>query len=289
MKEKRRRRQNRQQQQVILRGPPLNLTRPAVPESSSTLETTDDGVQRRRAQELLDAQRDSVKALTEMRENLVRHLNVTTVHRQLQEVGYAVVDDFLESSELITAMQDEAMALYKEDANVTRDLSNLGCSNVPLQGGSQQYAIAPRCIEWVVALTKHGAGVLGHEEDIDNGRSEGQMRVFDQNARKAALELLYVDEDVDDSRSAVDFTTIVEDKQNDVRRLSVIFFLVDSDWENGGGGYRFQDGTEFPAKRNRLVVVNATDTNIIQDTWRGTEHQKFGSSIVVHLIQKQGN
>lgn len=287
MKEKRKRRQSRQQRKITMEGPPVILS--SSP-SEPALDTVDEP-QQQRAKELLAAQRDSVKALTEMRESLDRHLNGTDVRDHLEKHGYASVDNFLGDEDLVETLLTEAVALYSDDgatssSNFTRDLVQLGCSVAPLEGGSEQYFQSPRCIEWVVALTKHCASVLGYEDRIDKRKTQGQLRVFDRNARMAALDLLKADDDDEPGDDNEKMQTIVQDVQSDLRRLSVMLFLMDADWSLDGG-FKFGDGVEILAQRNRLVLINSTDTHFASRPWRGNEGKRFAAVLQVHLIQHQ--
>mmetsp|Transcript_18449 Transcript_18449/g.23752 ORF Transcript_18449/g.23752 Transcript_18449/m.23752 type:complete len:368 (-) Transcript_18449:185-1288(-) len=298
MAEKRARRQGKQQQQAqappSLRDTAMTTSVTKDTQSQGVVQTHKDEVEfvKTKAQQLLARQKESISVLTSVRE-AVEQIEGGILCQSLQEKGYYVVNDFLNDGSLLESMQREAAAVY--DSNITYlDTEAIGFSGeflTPLQGGEEQYKIAPRSIEWVVGVTKY---MPSRVEEIDSGNCMAFMRTFDRSSRQAARQLFLGeqqenDDNVDDEDEPTASAFAVEaPEEEDMRYLSLRYYLVSKDWDSaaaGSGGLRFESlGKTIEAKSNRLIIYKSKEASLQKDAWyKG--NQARANCIELHLLK----
>jgi len=236
-----------------------------------------------KAQQLLEAQRQSVAMLTTVKE-CVQGLNADDIELSLKEKGYWCIDNFLNNPSVLDELQQEGVALLEEGSMVP-DVNHLGSGEYVcrLQGGNEQYVISPRIIDCVVSMTKHLPSQLP-TLDLDGANCMATMRTFDRKALQASIQLLTDGEQVEElpPRSF----GIVASEENDQRRLSMRYYLVPSEWtEACGGGLTFQDTNEsIEAVRDRLVLWRSSTAVYREEAWKGSDRLTTASCIELHLL-----
>jgi hypothetical protein len=306
MAEKRKRRGKRLPPKPLDDLPPSNLDFKSKPQQAENEEgslvvdeaarsDTEDATTTK-AQRLLQSQRESVAMLTAVRE-CVEKLPAANIQTALDAQGYWYCDDFLKDAAVLVAgrgvidqMSTEGVALLQTEG-MAQDVSNLGSGEYVcnLQGGNDQYVVSPRSIEWVVAVTKHLATHLVFKQPaqlLSTSNCMANMRTFDRKALLASLALLTGQNDVETMEVSRPFATIVQDERSDLRRLSLFYYLVSSDWETtAGGGITFEKtGENVHAKRDRLVILKSDTTAVRQEFWKGREDLPYASCIELHLV-----
>lgn len=252
-----------------------------------------------KAQRLLQSQRESVAMLTAVRE-CVEALPADEIKAALAEQGYYCCDDFLKDDLILDQLSAEGVALLQM---MTQDfVANLGSGEYvcSLQGGGDQYVVSPRSVEWVVSVTKHLAAHLKMSESLSATNCIASMRTFDRKALAASLALLTGESNITEAVNASaqrPFGTIVNDVETDLRRLSLVYYLVDAAWDaavsggsDGGGGMSFQSSEEIVhPKRDRLVLFQSNSCIFQKQVWRGREDAPFASCIELHLLVKNSD
>jgi len=223
--------------------------------------------------------------------------------------GYYIVSDNLLNAEALCSERAAAgssmldgMELDLEDGGICG-----GQYGAAIVGGEEQYVECPRCVEYVVSLTRHLPAKLlcdeeGTEEDVlgfrlDSAASMAGIRTFDRNARASALKLLHADdEDDNDGDTARPFEYVVDGKTPDDRRkVTALYYMVPDDWNaQCGGGMTIQtDGGNnevlIEAKRDRLVIFRSDKCLHRMEEWLGAEEGgerlDVGSHIRTHFVQ----
>jgi len=164
----------------------------------------------------------------------------------------------------------------------------------------------PRCVEYVVSLTRPLPAKLLYDEEeeedvlgfrLDSAASMAGIRTFDRNARASARILLHADEDDDGEPSPVaarPFDYVVDGTTPDDRRkVTALYYMVPDDWNaQCGGGMTIKTcgGNEvvIEAKRDRLVVFRTDKCLHRMEEWLGEEGGEgldVGSHIRTHLVQ----
>lgn len=186
-------------------------------------------------------------------------------------------------------------------------------------GGAEQYVDCPRCVEYVVSLTRHlplklddgvgdeGDGVTGAGGGssslgfrLDGAASMAGIRTFDRNARLNALKLLLPDNSSSDIE-ARPFKYIVDGNiQDDRRKITALYFMVPDGWNaQCGGGVRIKtvaNGDEgnkddndneviIEAKKDRLLIFRSDLCLHSMEGWVGSEGLEVGSHLETHFIQ----
>ena len=246
------------------------------------------------AKELLESQRKSVNMLTMVRERVEEMLAKEKLSSALDENGYLVVDGFLGDAATIQEIEQEATNMLQDD-ELNADTSNLGSGEyiVPIQGGEQQYAKCPRLVELVISTTKH----LPIEYDdsdtsLDASACMATLRVFDRKAYMASKALLTRSSEDDDGDAQVtpSYRTIVKDNEEDLRKLTLYYYVLDETW-NGefcGGGVAFESsGAVVPAQRDRLILFQSDTTSFRPIPWTGSENHQVGRCVELHLVKKK--
>jgi len=231
-----------------------------------------------------------------------------------------VVDNFLSrngnddddsssgKNNLMHQLQTEANLLYgsSSGSNTTTQLdptaqAALGFAGeflTPLQGGDDQYQVAPRSIEWVVGVTKYLPTKL---PDLDSANCMAVLRTYDASARAAARRLFFgerqgeedggTDRTDDDEPTCTDYAPEVPD-ESDLRHLSLRYYLVDKDWDGMAGALTFQStpDTTIEARADRLVLYQSKGVQIQKNAWflgANNNDDKNGNCIELHLLQKK--
>jgi hypothetical protein len=291
MTEKRARRKARQERKLNL--PKRTQTISSFSKSSGTKEDmppkpneTHDEPPVQRAQELVNKQRRSVEMLTLVRER-IEQISAEEAHQELSNKGYFVVDNFLDREEIVKELEEEGIKLLD---NGVPDMNNLAMGKyvAPIQGGEEQYLICPRSIEWVVSTTKHFGSTVVPDLDLDCEKCLGNMISFNRNALEAAKKLLVGDKDETTenihANNNTPFACIVNrNDENDRRRLSLRYYLVDDDW-SFGGNLEFENQGLVEAKRDRLVVWKSAETPFREEPWQGDTLHCFASCLDLDLI-----
>ena len=260
---------------------------------------TDPTLAKTKAQQLIDAQRDSIAMLTHVTEK-IQELPTAIIRDALDETGYIVIDGFLGRStdyDAIPLLRDEGRSML---AHMEADLTNLGSGEytVALKGGEDQYTQCPRSVEFVVSTTKHMVSHLGLNDTLDDGASMATLRTFDRKAFKASLALLTGKEDEDLVGESTKPFGIVATEENDQRRITLMYYIVSSTWDssNCGGGLTFEgDGATVEAKSDRLVILKSDTCSFRRDPWKGSdaEENMTGTCLELHLVlkneQEEGN
>lgn len=260
-----------------------------------------------KAKELVRAQQESVQMLTHVA-NQIEALDVEKLVSKLNNQGYFVVNDFLQS-DIAVKIQQECESIYQQN-DMTADVTNLGTGEfiVALEGGQEQYPKCPRSIELIVSLTNKLSARLNNVENYhgpvldDRACAQATARVFDRSSLKASLELLLgANDDMDTVLQNVatsKYQTVVErDEQDetsseDLRKLSLCYFAVPSSWdESCGGGISFQNDdnseTSVDARRNRLVLWKSDAAFFRKEPFRGSEEMPIAVCIELHLLEKR--
>jgi hypothetical protein len=307
--------------------PPKRTQPTQVAAAEPAKEEDDDAYVSSNAKDLVEAQRESVKMLTFVTERIEKELPIDQVLEDLQIQGYSVVDDFLNDDTIVSTMESEAQRMY-ENNDMTADVTNLGTGEflVALEGGTDQYPKCPRSIELVVSLTNKLAARLNTqkeqpnmEEDLplpllnDRACSRALCRLFDRSALQASLKLLLGDSESVEAAlnkkaaaaaaaaavSSLPFQTVIEkdrednDKEEDLRKLSLCYYFVPSKWDGDcGGSMTFESSTSdnpssVSAKRDRLVLWKSDSAAYRKEPFRGTDEFSVASCIELHLLQQQ--
>ena len=285
--------------------------KPPTPTGVSTENNVDDEATTQKAKALVEAQRESVKMLTHVA-NQVAAIDLETLVESLDNRGYFVVDDFLKDDEIVNVLQKESEDLYQNN-EMTADASNLGIGEfiVAIEGGNEQYPKCPRSIELIFSLTSKLSARFnsddGFKEKVvtldDRACSNAVARLFNRSALKASLQLLLgVDDDMDQALENLKpppFQTVIEKDKleketeesttNDLRKISICYYAVPSRWGASlGGGVSFEGGSTVEAKRNRLVIWKSDTTPCRREPFRGSDDVSLASCFELNLVhQKQ--
>ena len=252
----------------------------------------DDEIQARAAK-LIESQRKSVDTLTLIKER-TEALDYDAIADGLQSKGYCVIDNFLDQSELIAEMEQEAIQMLQND-KLDRDVTNLESGEfvTAIQGGEAQYADVPRTVEYIVSLTRHMPPLLNEHNKaverakLDDTASTGSLRVFDRRARQSSLELLT------EAPPPRDFELANEGNKNDLKAITVMYFLSPEDWDaDMGGGVAFEaDETVIEPCRDRLLVFRSDSCRYRMEPFSvdAAAGRDNCAHIVNHLLRKGGS
>jgi hypothetical protein len=106
-------------------------------------------------------------------------------------------------------------------------------------------------------------------------------RLFSHKAFQASLQLLTGEQKLLDEPPPRDFRT-VQEGDDDKRRVSMVYYTVPKGWCHGGG-ISFDDGEDFSAMRDRLLIWKSSKM-FRHEVWRGNEDMPFASCIELHLV-----
>eukprot|EP00536_Pseudo-nitzschia_multiseries_P016042 jgi/Psemu1/312725/fgenesh1_kg.1006_\ len=262
-----------------------------------------------KAKQLLKAQRDSVNMLTLVKEQIMERLSESEFRGSLEENGFAVIDDFFGSNSsddtdekkaspasILTQLEEEGSRML-EEGGMEVDVANLGKGQyiAPIAGGEKQYTACPRIVEIVVSATKHVPEVFGDDSHeyttlkLDPSACMATLRSFDRKALKASLALLMGNENADDILEQDTPFSVMADKVDDQRKLSLNYYIVSDKWdEQCGGGLEFESGVKVHAKKDRLVAFYSDSTKFKSIVWKGSDdapETRIGSAIELHLVR----
>mmetsp|Transcript_12883 Transcript_12883/g.30564 ORF Transcript_12883/g.30564 Transcript_12883/m.30564 type:complete len:341 (+) Transcript_12883:67-1089(+) len=287
MTEKRRRRQAKQQ----TRDKSYENLPPTKLDFMSEVSEDDDSPERfkdpteaaEKAKDLLKSQRESVDMLTMVTEKL-KALPTAEILSALSKNEFFVVDDFLCSEGTLASLEAEAHSMF-ENEEMEMDTANLGAGEyiVSIKGGKEQYNKCPRSVELVVSTTKHVPDVL-ESLALDGSACMATFRAFDNKTLKASMNLLLGNGEKEINSSTRDFGKVV-DGPEDMRRLTLFYYIVPPTWsETCGGGLIFENAS-VSAKRDRLVIWKSDSTLFKKELWKGDgDSNTFGSCIELHLV-----
>lgn len=268
--EKRKRRAQKQVSHTIQTRKPVSFKEETVQVETEAADAVDQEVEGK-AQQLLEAQRQSVAMLTRVKE-AVESIDVSELERK----GYMVVDDLLEDLDGLERLAVEGQGMLVEHGQMTADVERLGSAEyiTRLKGGQEQYQYCPRAIEWVVSCTKHFP--VAH---VDRTQTMAFMRTFDRKAYLASLQLLTGSIDDGGGKSDAPFGLVVDG--DDDRRIISMRYYLNSD---SGSNLTFETtGETVAAARDRLIVWKSASTSYRADPWQGDA--PYGSCIELHLLQ----
>ena len=288
--------------------------------------TSEQSTEATKAQLLVQAQKESVSTLTAVKA-AVEQLPVQEIQEALSTTGFWYGDTFLlndnnNNNQLFSKLQKEGQELLPSMEKQSDELVS-GEYTVAIQGGQEQYKICPRSIEWVVSVTKHLPVLLSADgNDLNNNNNNNNedyklsatncmatMRTFDRKALEASLELVIASSGAGDAATATTTTTdveamidetkdssrpfemVVSEPKTDLRRLSLCYYLVPTDWkEEYGGGLSFlsgindQETTTIAAQRDRLVIWKSDKTRVRKNPWKGHKNHPLASCIELDLV-----
>jgi len=249
-----------------------------------------------RAKEVIEAQRQSVKMLTHVRE-CVEGLPYDEVNAALDSQGYYVVDNFFKDKDLISALEQESRAMLESD-QMEFDMLNGGTGEyiASVKGGEEQYTVCPRTVEMVVSVSKHMPKLIGGDTPLDDSVSMATMRTFDRKKLLAAMALLTGDNSEKNIQNLPprSFGTVIEGNEpNESRKITLYYYPLPMQWdESCGAGIIFQgeDKNEVnvtvEAKRDRLVILKSDTCVHSKDAWKGKEGLEVGSCMELHFVSK---
>jgi len=262
-------------------------------EDQTEMTTNKDDETKTKAATLIEKQRKSVDVLTHIR-NCVDKLPHEDITTALSSSSYYVVDDFL-GSDLCTAMEKEGQSMLTSD-KLQLDLKSGICSGeyaTLIKGGEEQYSDCPRCVEYVVTLTKHFPSHFksGLNFQLDDTASMASLRTFDRKARFSSLKLLTGN--TDDDNSIRPFAHVVDGEiENDRRKVTILYFMVPDGWTaECGGGLTIKknngenDEVFIEAKKDRILIFRSDVSLHRMEGWVGSEENGVGSCVVMHLVQ----
>lgn len=254
---------------------------------------------------LVDKQRKSVEILTFIREK-VDDLDYPDIIESLSSGShFHVVDNFL-GSELNDEMAKEGKSML-ENNKLQLDISRGVCSGefaAAITGGEEQYVDCPRCVEFVVSLTKQITTALNQKNGesefqfkLNDGASMAGIRVFDRKARISSLSML-LGKDVTDIDDAYDsdlpeqpFSYVVnkDGEEKDMRKVSLLYFLNSDGWNEGCGASfiskeKDDDEVIVEAKHDRLILYRSDECLHKMDKWIGDSTSDFGACIACHFV-----
>ena len=282
-----------------LERPKVLDTIPKPDEWTKTVSTSDQVKTMKDAEEaksqasaLIETQRKSVDVLTHVRE-CVESLPYEKIIKTVSE-GQAHVQDGFLGLDLSEEIKLEGEFLFSEK-KMELDLQAGICSGeyaAAIKGGEDQYSDCPRCVEFVVSLTRHMSAKINDCEEkfsciLDDKASMAGVRTFDRKARLSSLQLLTGGEE-NDPISDRPFTFVVDkdSEELDLRRISVIYFSTHDNWNmDCGGGITLKDGDDIEAKNDRLVVLSSEECEHKMNEWIGNDDLQSGSYIITHLVK----
>lgn len=272
-----------------------------------------------KASSMVQAQKKSVEMLTFIRETVedTSTIPYEKIKAALEKPPYYYVhDSFFQGSDsteekaqgLIQDLKLEAESLYKENRLSLTEVGS-GEFGSPLTGG-ENYQFSPRCVEYVVSMTKHLPALLGGSIDdsndddneeklggLDDSASMGSIVYFDRASKQASFSFLSDEEKEKEKNRAFDFVNGKDIK--DIRKVTALYFMTDPKWssdefDNLGGGITIRNKESgedvFVApKRDRLLFMRSDLTLHSRNIWNGSEEEGLGNGayLMTHFIQKR--
>ena len=233
------------------------------------------------AKQMIAAQRKSLDMLAFVRER-VESLPSQVISQSLDTNGFCVLDSFLGNDDVISILQSEGDTLLRENQMET-DVRVLGSGEffATIEGGEEQYPRCPRTIELVVSLTKHVA-MLIQGYNLSPRNCMATIRTFDRKA-KVASNVLVTGGDMTIARPF----GIVADDDTDSRKVTVLYYLVSSEWQNEGGITFEQENTTVSAKRDRLIILRSDTCRHRLEAFLGRDELDTATYLELHLVVKK--
>ena len=232
------------------------------------------------AKQMIAAQRKSLDMLAFVRER-VESLPSHVISQSLDTIGFCVLDSFLGNDDVISILQSEGDVLLRDNKMET-DLRALGSGEffATIKGGQEQYPLCPRTIELVVSMTKHIATIIkGY--NLSPRNCMATIRTFDRKA-KVASNVLVTGSDMIPARPF----GIVNDDDTDSRKVTVLYYLVSSEWQNEGGITFEQENTTISAKRDRLIILRSDTCRHRLEAFLGHDGLNTATFLELHFIVK---
>mmetsp|Transcript_1789 Transcript_1789/g.2655 ORF Transcript_1789/g.2655 Transcript_1789/m.2655 type:complete len:403 (+) Transcript_1789:201-1409(+) len=275
------------------------------PKQEEQPEVKDPGAEEKaKAAQLIESQRKSVATLTYIREKVeaLPYAEIAAALKENDNRGYYVLDDFL-GDELASEIAAESTSLLNSD-KLKPDLTHIGSGEYvsEIKGGQDQYADCPRCVEYVVSLTRFmpplldGEKVMGELQSLDSTASMASLRAFDRKARLSSLELLTPG--TEEPPRPFGYANGGDDE--DARKVTVLYFLTPSEWtKECGGGVTVrsiggeEDGNSndgdvlVEAKKDRLVIFRSDTCLLRLNAWKGTDELMNGGCLATHLVKSR--
>jgi len=249
-----------------------------------------------RAKQVIEAQRESVKMLTHVRE-CVEGLPYDEIRAALDAQGYYVFDNFLKEKDVISVLEQESRAMLEND-QMEFDMQNGGTGEyiTSVKGGEEQYTVCPRTVELVVSVTKHMPKLIGGDTALDDSVSMTTLRTFDRKKLLASMALLAGG---DGGKNVQDlpprpFGTVIDGNEpNESRKVTLYYYPLPMQWdESCGAGIIFQgnddneENVPVEAKRDRLIILKSDTCVHSKDAWKGKEGLEVGTCMELHFVSK---
>ena len=254
-----------------------------------------------RAAKLVETQRKSIDTLTFVGERIGAIPNYSDLVTPSSD-SVLMVDNFLGNANLVQDMAKECDTMFQ---NGKLTFASVGEYTAQVRGGKDQYNDCPRCVEFVVSLTKNMPTYLNEAADenewtqIDSSASMASVVVFDRKARSAFNGLVQEtssEEDNDDGIKEEEgekksFQLINGGLDTDARKVTAIYFLTPPTWDTSdtkGGGLTLQNSQTIPALNDRLLLFRSDLCYHRMEEWIGLDDDDtttVASYLVVHLVK----
>ena len=250
-----------------------------------------------RAAQLVESQRKSIDTLSFIGERIGAIPNYSDLVTPSSD-SVLMVDNFLGNANLVQDMAQECDTMF-QDGKLT--FASVGEYTAQIRGGKDQYKDCPRCVEFVVGLTKNMPTYLNQAADddwtqIDTTASMASVVVFDRKARSAFNGLVQEASPSDDEEETKEgksqsFQLINGGLDTDARKVTAIYFLTPPTWDTSdkkGGGLTLQNSQTIPAVNDRLLLFRSDLCYHRMEEWIGLDDDdttSVASYLVVHLVK----
>jgi len=258
---------------------------------------------KKQAANLIETQRKSVNMLSHVKERVesLPYDDIINALTNNENRGFFIHDHFL-GEDIAAEMSAEGISMY--DNGKLELVGQIGSGEFgSILKGGDSYVDSPRCVEYVVSLTRHMPPLLKDAiyssggGELDNTASMGTLKTFSRKSFLASLELLTGSSDDEHVELSVgELECVTEGKEDDGRKLTVLYYLTPSGWDiECGGGLRFQNSAEnteedelvVDAKRDRLVIFWSDRSLHRREMWKGKDGLDYAGCLETHLIKKQ--
>lgn len=260
-----------------------------------------------RATALVDSQRKSVDTLKFVGDRVSTIENYKDLVFMPDSQNVIVVDGFLGSEDLVREMELECSSMLADGKLSLRSVGSMGEYTTEITGG-EKYADCPRCVEFVVSLTRNMPPLLneaasGSQDWLELDATASMSSVISSNrkARLATEQLINealktsTDDDQDEKSDDDDESKYVyanggDDK--DARKVTALYFLTPNGWDDScGGGISIKNSgdeakTFLPAKSDRLMLFRSDLCFHKFEESIGKEGLDVSSFLVLHLVRR---
>eukprot|EP00560_Eucampia_antarctica_P001348 CAMPEP_0197836982 /NCGR_PEP_ID=MMETSP1437-20131217/30669_1 /TAXON_ID=49252 ORGANISM="Eucampia antarctica, Strain CCMP1452" /NCGR_SAMPLE_ID=MMETSP1437 /ASSEMBLY_ACC=CAM_ASM_001096 /LENGTH=314 /DNA_ID=CAMNT_0043443611 /DNA_START=203 /DNA_END=1147 /DNA_ORIENTATION=- len=262
-----------------------------------------------RASALVNSQRKSVDTLAFVKDRVSAITNYQDIVMPDSQQSVLLVDDFLGSDDLVTEMESECSAMLADGKLSLRSVDAIGEYTVQINGGDN-YADCPRCVEFVVGMTRNMPPLLNEAaaasatqdwQELDATASMATFITFDRKAKLACESLINEAEKASSLEDDKDEKSLKNDDnyafanggdKKDARKVTALYFLTPKEWDPScGGGLTTKntddDATTFlPAKNDRLMLFRSDLCLHKIEEWIGKEQLDVATFLVVHLVKR---